>query len=196
MADEGRGGGASARSRAARNGAAISPSTRACPEGRQRLSPGPLRDPRGAPLDPLRPERRASRSISPPKRSIARSAPTSRRCVMPGGLEAVRTAVWFWSDRPAKDFEHWTDPRTWARTAGSSSSRWSRRSAGSQGRPRSSRAAFRETVERRRRRTTCRPTSCSRRSIVEEPRLYALGVQSAASRRCRRRRRSSSTRVR
>jgi hypothetical protein len=38
--------------------------------------------------------------------------------VMPGGLEAVRTAVWFWSDRPAKDFERWTDPRRWALDCG------------------------------------------------------------------------------
>jgi hypothetical protein len=33
--------------------------------------------------------------------------------VMPNGLSAVRTAVWFWSDQPAKAFQHWTDPRTW-----------------------------------------------------------------------------------
>lgn len=31
---------------------------------------------------------------------------------VPGG-KAVRTAVWFWSDKPAKDFAAWTDPRTW-----------------------------------------------------------------------------------
>jgi hypothetical protein len=31
---------------------------------------------------------------------------------LPGGT-AVRTAVWFWSDKPAKDFQAWTDPRTW-----------------------------------------------------------------------------------
>jgi len=37
------------------------------------------------------------------------------RVVMPNGLVAVRTAVWFWSDRPAADFERWTDPRVWAK---------------------------------------------------------------------------------
>jgi hypothetical protein len=38
-----------------------------------------------------------------------------QRVTMPNGLVAVRTAVWFWSDRPATAFEHWTDPRSWAK---------------------------------------------------------------------------------
>jgi hypothetical protein len=37
---------------------------------------------------------------------------------MPGGDEAVRTAVWFWSGRPAKEFARWTDPRTWDQDCG------------------------------------------------------------------------------
>jgi hypothetical protein len=37
------------------------------------------------------------------------------RVTMPNGLVAVRTAVWFWSDRPATDFARWTDPREWAK---------------------------------------------------------------------------------
>jgi hypothetical protein len=37
---------------------------------------------------------------------------------MPNELTAVRTAVWLWSERPARHFERWTDPRLWAADCG------------------------------------------------------------------------------
>jgi hypothetical protein len=45
---------------------------------------------------------------------VDRPVCTDDRIVEVDGLKAVRTAVWFWSDRPATDFAAWTDPRSWA----------------------------------------------------------------------------------
>ena len=109
--------------------------------------------------------------------------------VMPNGLDAVRTAVWLWSDKPASEFADWTDPRQWANDC----SLFFKSVAPKAGEPvpakadEFSRHVHRDGLRRRRQRP-CRPTSCS------AGRRQGPGPATRSSSTCPRRRRRTARR--
>ena len=94
--------------------------------------------------------------------------------LMPDKSYAVRTAVWLWSKREAKDFARWTDPRTWSTDCGLFFKSVVPTGAGPPKTARQFTAEFTETVNVDGRNDLSTKLVFSR-SVVYDPPCYALG---------------------